>query len=191
VRTAIILVLGLVFLAAPAPVWSQDLASGPKAGDTVPALKVYAVVGMQENKEVDYAAERKDKPTIYVFVKSKEGGVPEGGRPAGRFMKELDKVVKDASADAYIVAVWLTDAQEKTKEYLPRIQMSLKFENTGLTYFQGELKGPDDWGVNIDAHVTVVVAAKGKVVASFGYMSLNETDVPKVQEALKKATDGK
>jgi hypothetical protein len=169
----------------------QDVASGPKVGEKSPALKVYAVVGMQENKEVDYAAERKDKPTIYVFVKSKEGRIPEGGRPAGRFMKELDKVVKEVNEHAYVVAVWLTDNQDNTKEYLPRIQMSLKFENTGLTYFQGEVKGPDDWGVNIDAHVTVVVAHKGKVAATFGYMSLNDTDVPKVKEALMKAIDGK
>jgi hypothetical protein len=169
----------------------QDLASGPKVGDKVPALKVYAVVGMQENKEVDYAAERKEKPTIYLFVKSKEGGIPEGGRPAGRFMKELDKVVKETNADAYVVAVWLTDNEDRTKDYLPRIQMSLKFENTGLTYFQGGLKSPDEWGVNSDAHVTAVIAAKGKVAATFGYMSLNETDVPKVQESLKKAAEGK
>ena len=169
----------------------QDVASGPKVGDKVPALKVYAVVGKIEDKEADYAAERKDNPTIYVFVKSKEGGIPEGGRPAGRFMKELDKVVKDVDAEGYVVTVWLTDDEQKTKDYLPRIQMSLKFENTGLSYFQGGLKSPDHWGINTDAHVTAVVAAKGKVAATFGYMSLNETDVPKVQEALKKAADGK
>jgi hypothetical protein len=183
--------LTLLVLASLGSFNLQDVASGPKVGDKVPALKVYAVVGMQENKEVDYAAERKEKPTIYLFVKSKEGGIPEGGRPAGRFMKELDKVVKETNADAYVVTVWLTDNEDKTKDYLPRIQMSLKFENTGLSYFQGGLKSPDEWGVNTDAHVTAVVAAKGKVTATFGYMSLNETDVPKVQEALKKAAEGK
>jgi len=32
-----------------------------------------------------------------------------------------------------------------------------------------------------------VVAHKGRVVKSFGYMSLNETNVPEVLQALKKA----
>jgi hypothetical protein len=32
-----------------------------------------------------------------------------------------------------------------------------------------------------------VVACKGRVVKSFGYLSLNETDAPEVVEALKKA----
>jgi hypothetical protein len=180
-------IMCLMTSAAPA----QDLASGPKVGDKVSPLKVFAVTGMQENKELDYATERKEKPTVYVFVKAKEGGIPEGGRPAGRFLKELDKIVKEASTDAYVVIVWLTDDEQKTKDYLPRINMSLKFENSALTYFQGGLKSPEDWGINTDAHVTAVVAAKGKVAATFGYMSLNETDVPKVQEALKKAAAGK
>jgi len=170
---------------------TQDVPSGPKVGEKVPALKVFAVAGSVENKEVDYTAERKEKPTLYVFVKSKEGGIPEGGRPAGRFMRELDKVVKDTSTDEYIVAVWLTDDEQKTKDYLPRFQMSLKLENTGLTLHPGPISGPADWGINPDAHVTVVIAAKGKVAMNFGYMSLNETDVPKVQEALKKAVDAK
>jgi hypothetical protein len=179
------LVIPVLLLAVGAA--RAQVASGPPKGEKVPALKVYAVTGPQENKELDYAAERKDKPTVYVFVKSKDGGIPEGGRPAGRFMKELDRAVKKLSDDAYIVAVWLTENQDNTKAYLPRIQMSLQFESTGLTYFQGEKSGPKDWAVNEDAHVTVVVAGKGKVTETFGYMSLNETDVPPVEEALKKA----
>jgi hypothetical protein len=179
------MVLIALLLAVPAA--HAQVVSGPPKDQKTPGLKVYAVVGMAEDKELDYVAERKDKPTIYVFVKSKDGGIPEGGRPAGRFMKELDKAVKGVGSDAYIVAVWLTDNQDFTKTYLPKINMSLQFEATALTYFQGEKSGPKDWAVNEDAHVTVVVTNKGKVAATFGYMSLNETDVPAVEEALKKA----
>ena len=45
-----------------------DVESGPKAGDKVAALKVHAVAGTIEDKEVDYAKERKDEPTVYLFV---------------------------------------------------------------------------------------------------------------------------
>lgn len=41
--------------------------------------------------------------------------------------------------------------------------------------------------MNADAHVTAVVAGKGKVIARFGYLSVNETDAPKVRAAFKKA----
>jgi hypothetical protein len=178
-------VVGAAFALTPA---RADIESGPKAGENVPALKVFGVVGSAENKEVDYAADRKDLPTVYLFVSAEEGGLPRGGRPLGRFMKTLDGEVTKASEKAHVVAVWLGDKSfEKHKEYLPRINTSLKFENTSLAAFDGEKSGPKDWGVNPDAHLTVVVAHKGKVVKSFAFESVNETDVRPVLAELKKA----
>ena len=164
-----------------------DVESGPKAGDKLPSLKVFGVVGAVEGKETDYVAERKDAPTVYIFVAAEEGGIPVGGRPAARFMKTLDQQIGKIDGAAAI-AVWLGDkAFDKHKEYLPRINTSLKFENTSLAAFDGEKSGPKDWGVNADAHLTVVVANKGKVVKSFAFVSVNETDVRGVMAELKKS----
>jgi hypothetical protein len=153
-----------------------DVASGPKEGEKVAALKVYAVTGEPKDKEVDYAGLRKDKPTVYVFVSAKDFD-----RPTFRFLKKLDE---DLGDDGSVVAVWLTDDADKAKAYLPKI--SRYFKGAALTVF-GETAGPKGWGINPDAHLTAVVAHKGKVVKSFGYLSLNETDVPEVVETLKKA----
>ena len=153
-----------------------DVASGPKEGDKVATLMVYAVTGEPKDKEVDYAGLLKDKPTVYVFVSAKDFG-----RPMFRFLKKLDE---DLGDDGLVVAVWLTDDADKSKEYLPKI--SQYFKGSALTVFGGTT-GPKDWAINPDAHLTAVVAHKGKVVKSFGYMSLNETDVPEVVETLKKA----
>ena len=154
-----------------------DVASGPKEAEKVAPLKVYAVTGDPKDREVDYAELRKEKPTVYVFVSAKEFG-----RPMFRYIKKLDEDVGDKGL---VVAVWLTDDADKSKEYLPKI--SQYFKGAALTVFGGTA-GPKDWGINPDAHLTAVVAHKGKVVKSFGYMSLNETDAPDVVEALKKAT---
>ncbi|MBY0460401.1 MAG: hypothetical protein K2V38_24055 [Gemmataceae bacterium] len=162
--------------------------SGPKAGEKVPALKAFGVVGKVEGKEADFAADRKDEPTVYVFVQAAEGGIPVGGRPAARFLKELDAKVADASDKAVVVAVWLGEkAFDKHKEYLPKFQMSLKLDRTALAAFDGDKGGPNLWAVNADAHLTVVVAHKGKVVKSFALTSVNETDAKPVVEELKKA----
>ncbi len=170
-----------------APIVAAD-ESGPKAGEKVPELKVFGVVGTVEGKDVDFAKERKDAPTVYVFVQAMEGGIPIGGRPAARFMKVLDEKIGDTSKEAKIVAVWLGEkAFDKHKEYLPRINMSLKFEKTSLAAFDGERSGPNNWAVNSDTHLTVVVANKGKVVKSFAFTSVNETDVKTVLDELKKA----
>ena len=170
-----------------APLASAADESGPKAGEKVPELKVFGVVGTVEGKEVDFAKERKDAPTIYIFVQAEEGGIPVGGRPAARFMKVLDEKLGDASDKAAIVAVWLGEkAFDKHKEYLPKINTSLKFENTSLAAFDGEKSGPNGWGINPDAHLTAIVVKDGKVVKSFAYTTVNGTDVPKVLEEVKK-----
>jgi hypothetical protein len=173
----------LLLLGSPA--WAQDVASGPAKGEKVPAIKVHDLTGMNKDKEVDYAAERKDKPTVYILIQA-----DKFDRPVNRFLKTLDQAVKKDFADTYVVAVWLTDSADKTKELLPRVQQSVQYEATALTYF-ADKAGPKDWNVNADAHVTVVVTNKQKVAATFGYNSINETDVPKVRDALTKGIDGK
>jgi hypothetical protein len=166
--------------------------SGPKAGEKVPALKAFGVVGKVEGKEADFTADRKDEPTIYVFVQAEEGGVPLGGRPAARFLKVLDEKVGDVSDKAAVVAVWLGDkAFDKHKEFLPRINTSLSFGKTSLAAFDGDKSGPNNWAVNPDVHLTVVVVNKGKVAKSFALTSVNETDVRPVLAELKKAVEKK
>ena len=90
--------LGLVLAAAA----RADVESGPKGGDKVPALKAFGVAGSVEGKEADFAAERKDLPTVYLFVQAEEGGIPVGGRPLARFMKALDRDVTKDAEDGWI-----------------------------------------------------------------------------------------
>jgi hypothetical protein len=180
-----LIVFALVFLGLDSSSSAQDVITGPEKGNTVPALKVLDATGSHKRKEVDYAAERGDKPTVYLLVNAERFD-----RPMNRFMKTLDGVVAKDFEGTYIVAVWLTSDSEKTKAILPRVQQSVQYEATALTLFPGAKEGPNGWGVNADAHLTAVVANKGKVTATFGYRSINESDVPKVKDALKKALKG-
>jgi hypothetical protein len=165
-----------------APLAAQDVTSGPTKGEKVPAVKVFDATGANKDKEVDYAAERKDKPTIYLLI-----AADKFDRPMNKFMKTLDDAIKKDSGDAYMVAVWLTDDQDKTKNFLPRVQQSVQYENTALTCFPGSKDGPQHWNINNDAHVTIVIANKQKVVDTFGYRTINDTDVAKVREVFQKA----
>jgi hypothetical protein len=165
---------------------AQDVASGPESGSKVQELKVYDATGAHKEKEVDYAADRKHKPTIYLFINAEKFD-----RPMNRFMKTLDSAVKKDFEGAYVVAVWVGGEPDKVKELLTRVQQSVQYEATALTLSTGDKEGPKGWGVNADARLTAVVATKGKVAAQFGYQSVNETDVPKVKEALEKAIQAK
>jgi hypothetical protein len=159
-----------------------DVTSGPKAGDKVEDFKAFGVVGVIDGKEGSYVRERKGEPTVFVFVQQ-----AHWNRPMARLLKELDAKGKEANDKAVIVAVWLTEQPDAAKEYLPKAQMSLSFVNTSLGVFEGDKSGPNNWGINPDAHCTVVVTHKGKVVESIALQSANETDAAKVVEALKKA----
>lgn len=180
-----LVVFASVALALASSLWAQEVTTGPEKGAKVPGLKVFDATGMHKDKEADYAAERAGKPTVYLFIDAEKFD-----RPMNRFMKTLDGTVAKDFEGAYIVAVWLTSDPEKTKALLLRVQQSVQYESTALTLFPGAKEGPKGWGVNADAHLTAVVAIKGKVAATFGYRSINETDVPKIKEALKKAIEG-
>lgn len=161
-----------------------DVDSGPAVDNPVPELKVYAVTGEHADKEVTISAERMDKPTVWVFVPK-----DQWDRPMARMIKELDGKLADVT-DARLVAVWLTDDQFTTKEYLPKAQQSIKLERSALTFYQGDPAGPADWGINPDANVTVVVSGGGRIGATWGFVSVNETVTEQILSALKEAGGG-
>jgi hypothetical protein len=183
VLLAVGVLLGVSLLAA-----AQDVDSGPKKGEKVPALKVYDATGENKEKTVDYAGLRKDKPTVYLFVGSGDDEKGKFDRPMFRFIKELDTKVGKELDDVYLVVTWLTEDEDKTKDYLPKI--ATYFTSSALTVFKGKA-GPKGWDVNNDAHLTVVVAHKGKVTARFGYNSVNDTDAAAVLKELKKVAKEK
>lgn len=160
--------------------------SGPVPGAKIAALKVTAATGEFADNEVDYAEKRRGKPTIYVFVQS-----PHWDRPMARYLKALDAGVKKAGSDAQVVAVWLTPDPKMSQEYLPKAQMSLNMEMTALTVYAGATTGPENWGLNDRASLTAVVTDGETCAARFAYVSLNETDVPAVEKALKEVLEKK
>jgi hypothetical protein len=178
-RTAFI--VALLLIASSAAARAADVSSGPAKDAKAPALKVFDATGQHAGQQIDYAQDRGDKPTVYVFIPA-----DRWGRPIARFLRELDKRVADWDPNAYVVAVWLSSDAAKAKEYLPRAQRSIKLRATALTVFEGDAAGPQPWNIDSRADVTAVVASGGKVAATGGYVSVNETLVPGVFGALKK-----
>lgn len=159
-----------------------DIESGLKAGEKVPELKAYGLVGDVKDKSADFAKERGELPTVYLFVNA-----AKFDRPIARYMRELDQKAGDAAEKVQMVAVWIGGDLDENKKRLPLINQSLKFDRTAMAVFEGDAAGPNGWGLNADAHLTTIVVHKGKVIKSFAYQSANDNDVPKVLEELKKA----
>jgi len=169
---SVIVAMSFVPLASAA-----DVESGPTKGEAPPALKLYDVTGPQQGKTLDYVKARQQKPTIYVVIPA-----DKWSRPMHRFVKALGEAVDKKHKDGLVVAVWLTDDKQKTKDYLP--QISDYYKSTALAYYPGKTTGPGAWGINDQADVTVVVTNKGKVLSSGGYQSVNATVVPEIMKTL-------
>lgn len=156
-----------------------DPASGPGVGQDLKSVKVFVATGDDSGKEKDFVKERKEQPTVFVFVPA-----DKFTRPMARFLKKLDEKLESDRQDVQIIIIWLTDDQTTSRERLPKIQESLKMQRTTWTVFVGDKNGPPEWGVNPDADITVVIANGPKSTWSDGYRSINETEVPKVFEKL-------
>lgn len=163
---------------------SADNLTEPAVGTAITPLKVFAATGENAGKDVDYAAERGAKPTVYIFIQHERFD-----RPLARLLKALEKAAIDAGHEASLVTVFLTDDETKTRDHLPRIQTSLQFTANPLVVFKSSTMGPDGWSVNTDNQLTAIVVKGGKVAAAFGYRSANETVAPEIATALKKATE--
>lgn len=172
--------LSLVAMLAACGIVVADAESGPKAGEKIPELKVYAVAGPITDKEVDYAAERKDELTVYYFVNT-----TTLSRPAFRVMRTVDMELSGLDAKAAGVAVMVGGEADKNKQLLTRVQTAMNFDKTALTVFDGDASGPNGWGINSDAQFTVVIAKGGKVVKSLGYSSVDVKDGDAILKELK------
>lgn len=155
-----------------------DVQSGPLAGPPPSPLKVFVAAGDPSGKEIDLVATRASQPTIIAFVPQEKWS-----RPVARFLKSIDTGLKDVDGGR-LCAVWLSPDHAATRDYLPKAQAAVMFERTDLTDFTGDVGGPPEWGINGEADVTVVALRDGKVVQTWGFVSVNETVAKEVLKAV-------
>ena len=154
-----------------------DPVSGPAVGDKLGNAKVKGAYAPIEGKEINLLDRAKKDPTLIVFVHKLT-------RPTFRLLKELDKAAaKDEGLHASFV--WLTDDVGKTEEFLKIAKGSLSFSTPVAISLDGTA-GPNGYGLNDMAGVTIILAKDGKVTATFAYADPNETVAPKIVEAIEK-----
>jgi len=168
-----------VFIASPA---RAQLSSGPDVGSSVAPLRLAVITGTDAGQEFNVTERRGAMPTIYIFIQA-----DKWDRPIARFLRTLDDELRKDRSDVAVIVAWLTDDVEGAKEYLPKAQQSIQLSQTSLAVYAGDKSGPPGWGIHPSAHLTAIIAVDGRVVASFGYRSLNETNVPEVLAKLPAA----
>jgi len=157
----------------------EKVFSGPQPGEKLSAFKVLSVAGPAAGKEVELIGHIKGGPTLLVFVH-------EVTRPAMQLFRPIDlygsKLAQDGLATHF---VWLTPDKAKTEQFLSNAKKSLSLKSPISISLDGQ-EGPGNYGLNRKVAVTILVAKDNKVVANFAIIQPNETDAPKVVEAIAK-----
>lgn len=170
----------LVFLGA-CGICRADVESGPATGEKAPALTVRMVTNGQAAEPADIVKERAESPTVYVLLPAEQFD-----RPGARYLKGVDAAVaklQKLKPNADLVVVWLTTDVDAGTKRVTQIQGSLQL--LAGDWAVCSMTSPENWGIHERAAVTTVLVVKGKVTARFGYDSVNENDVPKLEALLK------
>lgn len=157
--------------------------SGPQAGQKLTPFKVLAFSGPEAGKEVELFKQAKGQPLLLIFVHRIT-------RPGLKFLRPIDKLAAELTADKlHGQIVWLDD-RDKAKEYLERARKSLNLEIPIAISLDGK-DGPAGYGLNDKVTLTVLLARKNEVVANFALVDPNETDAPSVRQAIGKLVEKK
>lgn len=186
-----VLSLGLVALMASAVTLNAEeaatkaLKSGPQKGDSIGAFNVTKLCGAEkdgvpEGKNLCYRCKNGKRPQVMVFTRSTDAKVTE-------LVKKLDGAVAKHKGDQLRAFVNVMgedkdDVTESAKKFAAKsgakhipFVLPNEFEN-----------GPDNYGINAKAEVTVVMAVDSGVQVSHAFASAKDVNVDAVIADLAK-----
>ncbi len=156
---------------------AADLKSGLQSGEAIGAFDVTKVAGAESDgvetgKTLCYRCRNGGRPQVMVFTRSADGKVVE-------LVKALDSELKQYGEEKKLRAFvnLLSDSKDTASEQAKKLCAESKAENVPFVVPNEFENGPEDYGINAKAEVTVIVANSGKVVANYAVGSANELDV--------------
>ncbi|HEX3654499.1 MAG TPA: hypothetical protein VHY91_20295 [Pirellulales bacterium] len=165
-----------------------EVKSGPQEGDKIGPFDVVKCAGATDDgvsvgDKLCYRCKYGAKPMVMVFTRKSD-------EIAG-LVKKLDKAVEKNSDKQLRAFVNIIGEDRKDAESCAKsLAKDNSVENVPIVVPEESTNGPDDYGINPDAVVTVIVAREGKVVASHGYTSIPDSDdIKQIMHDVHKAVE--
>lgn len=161
----------------------KEIVAGPELNKPIPSLKTLQIVGDHADKEIDWKETAKTKPTLIVFVRS-----DKWDRPVARVLKQLDDALIAARKDlpdAHVAIVWISKEGERAKEYLPKVQQSLKMQVSSWNHFNGEVYDASGWQLSGDGALNIVLVKDNKAVWGRAFSTMQESIARQAMKELK------
>jgi hypothetical protein len=165
---------------------AEEIKSGLKEGANIGAFYVTKCAGAEADgveigKNLCYRCKNGSRPQVMIFTRSSDDKVV-------KLVKAVDEQLKkheDAQLRAFVNV--LGESKDEATQEAKKLAKSTKAEHVPFVVPNEVENGPDDYGINAKADVTIIIANASKVVANHAVASAGDLDVEAVVASLKKA----
>lgn len=179
------LALGITFLACMSVVAGEKLKSGLQPGKFIGPFYVTKCGGADEDgvkvgDNLCYRCKYGGRPQVMVFARSSDEKVM-------KLVQGLDAAVKTNSKSNLRAFVNLIGKDEDAlTEEAKKLAKSSKSANVPVVVPNENENGPNDYGINPDAAVTVILAGGGEVRANHAVATTKDLNVKAILADIKK-----
>jgi hypothetical protein len=176
----------LAVLAVTTQIQAEDIKSGLEPGKFVGAFYVTKCAGAAEDgvevgKELCYRCKNGGRPQVMVFTRDTKD------KNFVKLVQELDKAIADNSEKELRAFVnVLGEDKEELSSTAKEIATSSKVKNVPFVVPNEFENGPDNYGLNTKANVTIILANGGQVKANYAVAAAKDLKVDDVLAEVKK-----
>lgn len=177
--------LGVAFLVGGNAMADDAVKSGPQDGDRLGAFYVTKVAGAEndgvdEGQNLCYRCKNGARPQVIVFTRSTDPKV-------AKLVQKLDKAIAENEDSQLRVFVnLLGEDKEDLTDQAKKFAAKSAAKNVPIVVPNEFENGPDNYGINAKAAVTVTLASDMGVKASHAVTNASELNVDSVLSDLQK-----
>jgi len=158
--------------------------SGPQKGDRLGAFYVTKVAGAESDgvskgQNLCYRCKNGSRPQVIVFTRSTD-------KKVAQLVKNLDKAIaSNESSKLRVFVNLLGDDKEGLEVEAQKFAATSKAKNVPFVVPNEFENGPDNYGINAKAAVTITLAGDSGVKGSYAVSDTKDLDVKQVMSQLK------
>ena len=187
VKQVTVLALAAAFVASVSFVNADDakITSGLKVGDGIGPFNVTKCAGASEDgvsvgDNLCYRCKNGPRPQVMVFTRSSDAKVIE-------LVSKLDKAIsKNSDKQLRAFVNYMADSKDAASESVKKLAKETSAKNVPFVVPNEFENGPEDYGINAKAEVTIILAESSKVKANHAVAKAKDLDVASVVADLEK-----
>lgn len=167
---------------------AEETKSGLQKGEQIGAFYVTKLAGAEEDgtevgKNLCYRCKNGGRPQVMIFTRSSDKAVVE-------LIKQLDAAIpKNEDKQLRAFVNYLGDEKASAKADAEKLAKVTEAKNVPFVLPNEFENGPEDYGINPKAEVTIIMAKGGEVKANYAAGSAKDLKVDAVVANLKSILD--